>query len=333
MRQRRPLRLQLHRQHQRSRTTTTWCSRIDALRRAVRQGDQPPTHRRRRPGRQRQAICVATPIPHPTSASDMAALLLRASTQACTIASAERPRFWLPWVNFGSARCTPSWALFLPLILVFIVDGRRGLRQTWLPALVAGGVFAVAQFVTANYISVRSPTSSPRCSPRGSLVLLVRVWQPAEVVTADPVDEQVAVRTGSSSGAPGSTSDGRTATGTGAGTGAAGRPSVNNRSDVLRAYAPYLVIIVIFSITNIPAVVDFFAKEPFDLPLRLARAELRTLQATRSRDPVQAQLADRGRHAAGDRGPDQHGHPQGRPARALQTYGATYVELRSASSP
>ena len=38
----------------------------------------------------------------------------------------------------------------------------------------------------------------------------------------------------------------------------------------MKAYAPYLVIIAIFSITNIPAVVDFLAKEPwtylFDWP-------------------------------------------------------------------
>ena len=32
-------------------------------------------------------------------------------------------------------RQTPILALVVPLILVFIVDGRRGVRQTWLPAL------------------------------------------------------------------------------------------------------------------------------------------------------------------------------------------------------
>ena len=32
---------------------------------------------------------------------------------------------------------------------------------------------------------------------------------------------------------------------------------------MVRAYAPYLVIIVIFSISNIPAVVDFLGKPPF----------------------------------------------------------------------
>src|ERR1700709_477182 len=43
-------------------------------------------------------------------------------------------------------RQTPIVALVVPLILVLIVDGRRGVRQTWIPALLAGVVFAVAQF-------------------------------------------------------------------------------------------------------------------------------------------------------------------------------------------
>ncbi|HEU0040956.1 MAG TPA: L-lactate permease, partial [Jiangellaceae bacterium] len=48
-------------------------------------------------------------------------------------------------------RQTPLLAAFVPLLLVMIVDGRRGLRDTWPVALVAGLAFAVAQFVSSNY--------------------------------------------------------------------------------------------------------------------------------------------------------------------------------------
>src|SRR3954464_1563093 len=51
-------------------------------------------------------------------------------------------------------RQTPFLALLVPLILVGMVDGRRGLRQAWPAALAGGLVFAVMQFVTSNYISV-----------------------------------------------------------------------------------------------------------------------------------------------------------------------------------
>src|SRR3954465_14422886 len=51
-------------------------------------------------------------------------------------------------------RQTPLLALVVPLILVGMVDGMRGVRQTW-PAAVTGGLmFGVLQFATSNYISV-----------------------------------------------------------------------------------------------------------------------------------------------------------------------------------
>jgi lactate permease len=50
-------------------------------------------------------------------------------------------------------RQLPFLALVVPLAIVFIVDGRRGLRETWRVALLAGSAFAVAQFVTSNYVS------------------------------------------------------------------------------------------------------------------------------------------------------------------------------------
>src|SRR6476469_1263000 len=86
-------------------------------------------------------------------------------------------------------RQTPILALVVPLILVFIVDGRRGVRQTWLPAMVAGTVFGLAQFVTANYISVQLTDIVASLLAAGALVLLVRVWQPAEVLTAESSED------------------------------------------------------------------------------------------------------------------------------------------------
>ncbi len=77
-------------------------------------------------------------------------------------------------------RQTPILAVFVPLVLVAVVDGRRGLRQTWLPALVAGAVFGVAQFVASNYISVQLTDIFAALLSLASLVVLVRVWKPVE---------------------------------------------------------------------------------------------------------------------------------------------------------
>ena len=51
-------------------------------------------------------------------------------------------------------RQLPFLAVLVPFIVVYIVDGRRGLRETWPVALVAGTSFAAAQFVTSNHVSV-----------------------------------------------------------------------------------------------------------------------------------------------------------------------------------
>src|SRR4051794_16312642 len=83
-------------------------------------------------------------------------------------------------------RQTPLLAVVVPLILVFIVDGRRGLRHTWLPAVVCGVAFAVAQFVASNYISVPLTDIIASLVAAGTVVLLLRVWSPAEVLTAEP---------------------------------------------------------------------------------------------------------------------------------------------------
>ena len=151
-------------------------------------------------------------------------------------------------------RQTPILAVIVPLVLVFVVDGRRGVKQTWLPALVCGASFGVAQFVASNYISVPLTDIIASLVAAGSVVLLVRVWQPAEVLTAEPMErrERVSVGTGGTSDGGGTTDDDLT------------DPNhVDTRADVARAYAPYLVIIAIFSITNITAVKEQLAKEPW----------------------------------------------------------------------
>jgi lactate permease len=108
------------------------------------------------------------------------------------------------------------------------------------------------------------------------------------------------------------------------------RPSIDNRGDVLRAYAPYLVIIVIFSIANIPAVVDFLAKEPFTYLFDWPGLDI----TNSAGDPVPTQFKFNWLPAAGTMlviaGLISMVILKVKPSRALKTYGETYVELSSA---
>ena len=75
---------------------------------------------------------------------------------------------------------TPLLALVVPFILVGMVGGRRGLRDAWPAALVAGGVFAALQFATSNYISTELTDIVASLGSAAALVALLRVWSPRE---------------------------------------------------------------------------------------------------------------------------------------------------------
>src|SRR3954462_9710220 len=56
----------------------------------------------------------------------------------------------LPVGDLGAmvGRQTPILAVFVPLALVFIIDGGRGLRQVWPAALLCGVTFGVFQYIS-----------------------------------------------------------------------------------------------------------------------------------------------------------------------------------------
>src|SRR4051812_48765444 len=88
----------------------------------------------------------------------------------------------LPKEDLGAmvGRQTPLLALVVPLILVAMVDGRRGLRQTWPVAMVGGAAFAIGQFACSNHISVELTDIVASLLSAGAIVALMQVWHPAE---------------------------------------------------------------------------------------------------------------------------------------------------------
>src|SRR5690242_17564847 len=80
-------------------------------------------------------------------------------------------------------RQTPLLGFVVPLALVFIIDGTRGIRQTWPVALVCGVVFAVAQFAISNYVSAPLTDIVASLLSAGAVVLFLRVWRPVEGFT------------------------------------------------------------------------------------------------------------------------------------------------------
>jgi lactate permease len=151
----------------------------------------------------------------------------------------------LPKDDLGAmvGRQTPFFAILVPFILIAIVDGRRGLREAWPAALVGGTVFAALQFATSNYISVELTDIVASLGSAAALVALMQVWAPSEPVRGrfsgprpaiagasvhSPTLEREVTRRGRTTGAP--------------------------RGEVLRAYAPYIIIIAVLGIAQISSI-------------------------------------------------------------------------------
>ena len=139
---------------------------------------------------------------------------------------------------------SPVLALFVPLLLVLLADGKKGLKQVWPAALVIGASFAVAQWISATYLSVELTDVIASLFALSAGVVFLRFWKPKggdealERLAAERSHEKledVAEAEGQPTG-----------------------PLTGGR--IFMALFPYLLVIVIFSAAKlIPAVVSFLA--------------------------------------------------------------------------
>ena len=146
-----------------------------------------------------------------------------------------------------TGRQTPVLAVFVPLVLVFLVDGKRGVRSTLPATITCGLTFAVAQFAASNYLSVPLTDIVAALLAAGSVVMVLRVWTPSEPYTLEHARAAAAEEDGPTGGG-GATTLTKTATTT-------DTPTLpDTRTNVIKAYAPYLIIIAVFSIAQISVV-------------------------------------------------------------------------------
>jgi lactate permease len=156
-------------------------------------------------------------------------------------------------------RQTPFLALFVPLILVGMVDGWRGVKAVW-PAVMTGGVvFAIAQFGCSNYVSVELTDIVASLLSAGSIVVFLRVWQPA-----DPL------LTMGNGGGPRPAIAGAAVADTRHEEEVRRRDDdhADSKKDVWEAFAPYIIIIAVFSIAQWGPIKDFLdgLTKEFDWP-------------------------------------------------------------------
>ncbi|HHX47318.1 L-lactate permease [Brevibacterium linens] len=155
---------------------------------------------------------------------------------------------------------TPFLAAVVPLFLVLLVDGRRGLKQIWPLALVVGIAFGLAQWVSATFLSVELTDIIASLVGLSAVVIMLRFWKPKG--GQDALDRMADEREHEGADAPDA-----------GGASAAVATDVKKEtapltgSRVFLALFPYLLVIVIFSVAKlVPALNDWLASTDVKIP-------------------------------------------------------------------
>ncbi|AYO53747.1 L-lactate permease [Acinetobacter wuhouensis] len=72
----------------------------------------------------------------------------------------------------------------VPIVLFWIMaimDGWRGVKETWPAVIVGGGSFALAQYLTSNFVGPELPDITAAIASLVSLTILLKYWQPKHI--------------------------------------------------------------------------------------------------------------------------------------------------------
>ena len=133
----------------------------------------------------------------------------------------------------------------VPIVLVWIMaimDGWRGVRETFPAIVVGGGSFAIAQFLTSNYIGPELPDITAAIASLVSLTLLFKVWQPKHVFRFEnQVDGKNQMGDTKSVSAP--------------------LPTTHySPAQIIKAWMPFVILTAIVSLWSIKPFKDLFVK-------------------------------------------------------------------------
>ena len=133
----------------------------------------------------------------------------------------------------------------VPIVLVWIMaimDGWRGVRETFPAIVVGGGSFAIAQFLTSNYIGPELPDITAAIASLVSLTLLFKVWQPKHIFR---FENQV---------------DGKNQMGDNTSVSAPVPTTHYSPAQIIKAWMPFVILTAMVSLWSIKPFKDLFVK-------------------------------------------------------------------------
>lgn len=97
-----------------------------------------------------------------------------------------------------AGRQLPFMTVIVLFWLMAIMDGWRGVKETWPAVLVGGGSFALGQFLTANYIGPELPDITSAIFALVTLTTFLKFWQPRRIFRFDTEPGAAKIQTTSS---------------------------------------------------------------------------------------------------------------------------------------
>lgn len=129
-----------------------------------------------------------------------------------------------------AGRQLPLLAVFVPFWIVFIMDGVRGVKETWPAILVAGLSFAIGVYFTSNFIGPELPDITSALISLVSLTLFLKVWKPKRIFRFKELTEEEKSST------------------------------VYSTGQIFKAWSPFLILTAIVTVWSLKPFKDLFAK-------------------------------------------------------------------------
>jgi lactate permease len=151
-----------------------------------------------------------------------------------------------------AGRQLPLLSLMVPFWLVFMMDGKRGIKEVWPAALVCGSTFAVTQYFTSNFIGPELPDITSALVSLVSLTVFLKVWQPSSATAGVRVGGAVGGSTAALSafgGFPNAI----------AGQSGGRKASPYTTAQTIRAWAPFGILTAIVTVWSLPQFKALFA--------------------------------------------------------------------------
>ncbi len=128
----------------------------------------------------------------------------------------------------------------VPIVLFWIMgimDGWRGIKETWPAVIVAGGSFSLAQYLTSNFVGPELPDITAAIASLVTLTILLKYWKPKHIFRfADQdsnIDENLAAQ----------------------------KQQKYTIGQIAKAWSPFMILTVMVTIWSVKPFKDLFTKD------------------------------------------------------------------------